>query len=88
LEVIGLNKKNNQFWLLLAVLWILGTVISSQILQRALDMSLAISCLSIYIPYQFSITSKQKMYLHQINVFALFAAAVFLVLEIYYMFFA
>lgn len=81
-------KKNNNLWLVLAIVWVILTVISPKMVQRALDMTLAISCLATYIPQQFSTTSKQKMYLHQINVFSLIAAAIFLILEIYYMFFA
>ena len=81
-------RKNNHFWLVLAIVWVILVVISPNLIQRALDMTLAISCLSTYISYQFSTTSKQKMYLQQINVFSLIAAAVFLILEIYYMFIA
>lgn len=81
-------KKNNNLWLVLAIVWVILTVISPKMVQRALDMTLAISCLSIYIPNQFSTSPKQKMYLHQINVVALFLAAILLVLEIYCTFIA
>ena len=81
-------RRNNQLWLILAIVWIILVVISPKMIQRALHMTLAISCLSMYIPIQFSTTSRQKMYLHKINVVALLAAAIFLILEIYCMFIA
>lgn len=81
-------KKNNQFWLPLAVFWVFCTVFSSEILARALDMALAVSCVATYIQKNFSTNSTQKMWLNRFNVISLAAAALFLVLRVYYMFFA
>ena len=80
--------KKSHVMLLVTIFWMLAAVISGNILQRAVDMSLAVSCLVMYIPKHFPATSTQKMWLNRFNIFAMATAAVFLILEIYYMFFA
>lgn len=81
-------SRNNQIMLWLAIFWVLCTVLSSEILARAVDMSLAVSCLASYIQNHFPATSTQKMWLNRFNVVALAAAAIFLILRVYYMFIA
>ena len=83
-----MQKTNSPLLLIGATFWILCTVLSSEILFRALDMSLAISLLAEYTNNQFRTTSTQKMWLERIKVFFTFAAAVLLILEIYYLFIA
>ncbi len=78
--------KKSHFMLFAAIFWMIVTVLSRDILQRAVDMSLAASCLTIYVQNHFSANSTQKLWLNRINVVALAAAAIFLVLNIYYMF--
>ncbi len=80
--------KKNHVMLLVTIFWMLAAVISGNIYQRAVDMALAVSCLVMYIPKHFSATATQKMWLNRFNIFAMATAAVFLILEIYYMFFA
>lgn len=80
--------KNNHVMLLVSIFWMVATVLTGDIFQRAVNMSLAVSCLSIYIGNHFLLTSMQKIWLKRINIFALAAAAVFLVLEIYNLFIA
>ena len=80
--------KNHNVLLLIAIIWMICSVISSNILQRAVDMSLAISFLSDYLDKRFRATSTQKMWLLRFRNFSMFAAAVFLILEFYYMFIA
>ena len=81
-------SRNNQIMLWLAIFWVLCTVLSSEILARAVDMSLAVSCLASYIQSHFPATSTQKMWLNRFNVVSLAAAAIFLILRVYYMFIA
>ncbi|MBQ7706136.1 MAG: hypothetical protein IJT73_12060 [Selenomonadaceae bacterium] len=81
-------RKNYNALLLIAALWLLCTVISPRILSRAVDLSLAISFLSQYIQSQFPTTSRQRVWLVRSKNFSLVAAAVFLILEIYFLFIA
>ena len=81
-------RKNNNWLLLIAALWLLCTVISPRILSRAVDLSLAISFLSQYIQSQFPTTSRQRVWLVRSKNFSLAAAAVFLIFEIYFLFIA
>ena len=80
--------KNSHVMLLASLFWMICTVLSKGIFARAVDMSLAVSCLSIYIQNHFTATSTQKMWIRRINICALAVAAVFLVLEIYCLFIA
>ena len=75
--------RKNHVMLIVAIFWMICTVLSKSIFARAVDMSLAISCLSMYIPNHFPATSAQKMWLNRINIFVLAVAFVFLVLQIY-----
>ncbi len=79
-------RKNNNFILLIAAIWMICAVLESAILGRAVDMSLAISFLAEYIQRQFTVTSTQKMRLLSIRNFSLAAAGVFLILRIYFLF--
>lgn len=81
-------NRNNHVMLLLAIFWLAMTVISREMVARAVDMSLAVSCLAMYIQNHFPSTSTQKMWLNRFNVVALAAAAIFLILRVYYMFIA
>ena len=78
--------RKSHIMLLVAIFWMIATVLSRDILPRAVDMSLAASCLTIYVQNHFSATSTQKMWLNRINIIALAAAAIFLILNIYFIF--
>ena len=80
--------KNNNVLLLIAIIWMVCSVLSREILQRAVEMSLAISFLSDYLDKQFRPNSTQKMWLLRFRNFSMLAAGIFLILEIYYMFIA
>lgn len=74
--------------LVIAVLWMISGVISSDILSRAVDLSLAISFLASYLLLQFTTNSTQKMWLERVKFFSLGSAGVFLIWEIYARFIA
>ena len=78
--------KKSHFMLFAAIFWMIVTVLSKSIFARAVDMSLAASCLTIYIQNHFPANSMQKLWLNRINVIVLAIAAIFLVLNIYDMF--
>lgn len=80
--------KNNNVLLLIAIIWMIGGVISRDILQRAVDMSFAVSFLSYYLMKQFRPTSTQKTGLLRFRNFSLVAAGIFIILEIYCRFIA
>ena len=80
--------RNHSALLLISAIWMLCAVLSREILARAVEMSLSITTLANYIQLQFKATSTQKMWLDRIRIFSLTAAGIFLILEIYFMFFA
>ncbi len=80
--------KNHNALLLVAVFWMVCTVLNSNILTRAVSMLLAVSILSDYISRKFPTTSKQRIWLGRSRNFSMAAAAVFLILETYYLFIA
>ena len=78
--------KNYNALLLITFLFMVITVISPEILNRAVNLSLAVSFLTSYIQRRFTATSTQKIWLNRIQIISVAAAAVFLVFRFYYIF--
>lgn len=80
--------RNHKVLLIVAIFWMLCTILSSNILARVTDMALAVSTFANYMELQFRPNAAQKDGLNRTKIFSLVIAGIFLVLQIYYLFIA